>query len=112
MNDKKYRKNVGLCKIGHFAQNLKILAKIVKPNLQTILSIFIFILILISNNICFAGVVPKFNPKNPNQKPGLYRLQDMNHCYDGGVGGHFIDNSKIIFFTPNFPNSRHIDYSI
>ncbi len=107
MNDKKYRKNVGLCKTRHFAQNLKILAKVVKPNLQTILSIFI--LILISNNICFAGVVPKFNPKNPNQKPGLYRLQDMNHCYDGGVGGHFIDNSKIIFFTPNYSNSRHID---
>lgn len=39
----------------------------------------VFILILISNNICFAGAVPKFNPKDPNQKPGLYRLDNMHN---------------------------------
>ena len=31
-----------------------------KPNLKTILSIFIFILILISNNICFAGELSEY----------------------------------------------------
>lgn len=44
----------------------------------TILFIFIFVLIF-SNNICYAGGIPKFNPKNPNPKPGLYKLDRMHN---------------------------------
>ena len=35
VNKQSWWRNVGLWKTRHFAQNLKILAKVVKPNLQT-----------------------------------------------------------------------------
>jgi len=56
------------------------------------------------------GAVPKFNPKDPNPKPGLYSLPDMNYEYGGiGIGGSLIGNSKIIIYNCNYPTSRYVD---
>lgn len=38
-----------------------------------------FILFILSNSICIAGEIPKFNPKDTNPKPGLYRLDRMHN---------------------------------
>lgn len=67
MNDKKYRKNVELWKTRHFAQNLKILAKVVKPNLLAI--VICFLAIFYISNLNFA-----FGQDNSSHKEGFVEI--------------------------------------
>ena len=48
------------------------------------LGIILLFLIITTVFCCctYAGGVPKYNPKDPNPKPGLYRVGDMNYRRD------------------------------
>lgn len=60
----------------------------------------ILLFLIITTVFCgctYAGGVPKYNPKDPNPKPGLYRVGDMNYRRDV-LSVVPLNNKKILFF--------------
>lgn len=58
-----------------------------KPSLMTVFIIIFVIFTGFYFSLSYADnekdkVVPKFDPKDPNPKPGLYRVEDMNYARD------------------------------
>ncbi|CDE42381.1 kelch repeat-containing protein [Clostridium sp. CAG:768] len=68
-------------------------------NVKKLFIIFLLIFgIIISTSGCsFAGGVPKYNPKDPNPKPGLYRVGSLHHERRQSWVIH-LDNGKILLY--------------
>lgn len=68
-------------------------------NVKKFFVIFLLIFgIIISTSGCsFAGGVPKYNPKDPNPKPGLYRVEDINYGRAENVYIN-LENGKVLIY--------------
>ena len=68
-------------------------------NVKKLFIIFLLIFgIIISTSGCsFAGGVPKYNPKDPNPKPGLYRVEDINYGRAENVYIN-LENGKVLIY--------------
>ncbi len=105
MNDKKYRNNVGLWKIGHFVQNYKILAKVVNPNLLAIVICFLAIFYISSLNFAFGqdnvsnkeGFVEIGKLLQPRKQPSAVVLDDGRIFIAGGgdENNHSLNTTEI-----------------
>ena len=121
MNDKKYRNNVGLWKIGHFVQNYKILAKVVNPNLLAIVICFLAIFYISSLNFAFGqdnvsnkeGFVEIGKLLQPRIRPSAVVLNDGRIFIVGGddENNHSLNTTEIFdpktgksVYGPNLAN--------
>ena len=68
-------------------------------NVKRLFIIFLLIFGIIISASCssFAGGVPKYNPKDPNPKPGLYRVGSLHHERRQSWVIH-LDNGKILLY--------------
>ncbi len=62
-----------------------------------IIFLLIFGIIISASGCSFAGGVPKYNPKDPNPKPGLYRVGSLHHERRQSWVIH-LDNGKILLY--------------
>lgn len=68
-------------------------------NVKKLFIIFLLIIGIIISAFCssFAGGVPKYNPKDPNPKPGLYRVEDINYRRAENVYIN-LENGKVLIY--------------
>ena len=69
-----------------------------------IIFLLIFGIIISASGCSFAGGVPKYNPKDPNPKPGLYRLDNVN--YERSWLSLALLNDGRILMTGRTPNNN------
>ena len=60
-----------------------------------IIFLLIFGIIISASGCSFAGGVPKYNPKDPNPKPGLYRVEDM-HCARNSHKATLLNDGRVL----------------
>ena len=70
--------------------------KIKGKNLLEIVLITL-IIVIAASGCSFAGGVPKYNPKDPNPKPGLYRVEDINYGRAENVYIN-LENGKVLIY--------------
>ena len=70
--------------------------------------ILLIIGIIISTSGCsFAGGVPKYNPKDPNPKPGLYRVEDINYGRAENVYINLENGKALIYGYARTSGGKH-----
>ena len=58
-------------------------------------------------NCAWAAGVPKYNPSDPNPKPGLYRVGDMNYARGSFVISRLSDDKILITGHTKLRNAKH-----